>query len=958
MNIYALLIGINNYPARPLSQCLADVGKIETYLNTLKTSDRDVIIKQLLDQDATREQVITQIRDFLSKATSNDVALLYYSGHGAQEESGGMFEDEQDGLLESMVCFDPVEISTACLLADKELRYLLSTLPDNPHLVTIFDACHSGDIVRAFNDAEENNSMIRRIAGAFEARAATDFVFAGDKAVEKTLADGSRRISIPYKNHIHIAACLSSESSWEDSKGGVFTRYLTKLLYASKGNLSYLDIARWAKLSLKNITQKKQTPIVSIQGKGSMSVNDSWLNLHPEGVTFPAGSVSNNVREGWVFSRGSLLGVKPGMDVVININDQHQETVKVKEVRLENSLLDIPDTLISTLDVAKDNYSATTQLNTYSDLNLHINEIDTLSDVVEFVKTKLASHENVNLVAADEADFYLNVFNNLVYFSLPQHDFQPLAKQIPVTPTDKLTNALNDQLLSFIKWQHFYSLENPAIDYDTSPIRVTVKHTGGEESEVTNGTVTLLPMEERNESVEQYQKMELTITNISKETLHVGVLTLCSDLAITSNPFQGVVIELPPGASKKFYDHEDGIVSVNFDTYKEIYNWKEEWFHYKFIFNNFENFSGSIQNGDFLQPALEPPLTLSFEEADLRIAKGEGSKLKEVKKKWGTCRTRVELVNGSFNIPTGDLVTHSDAYAKSTELAPFIKELYFEEYYNGQTIELRLKQNKNQTAEVANRDTNNLLVKFMNYVYKTSRRRKFLNQRHTDGPVVIAEGDSWFLYPKPGVRDTLDYIMEKYHLLSLAEAGDEITDYLKNNELIQAVKQYKPKYVLISGGGNDILGAEIRDILKKNVQNGLEALDYIDELKFRAKLDELALGYKTFFEEIVKLQPDVTIFVHGYDYIRSNPDAKTIKKGWANRYMIEAEIKQHEIRKKIIYYLVDAFNDLLKDFASQYAHVRYINNRATVHDNEWMDEIHPNNIGYQKVANNFLALMQ
>ncbi|MDQ3016275.1 MAG: caspase family protein [Bacteroidota bacterium] len=958
MNTYALLIGINDYPGKPLTQCVGDVEKIEAYLQQINSPERKVIIKKLLDKDASRENIIDHIRTFISLGKDDDVALIYYSGHGAQEESAGHFEDEQDGLLESMVCYSEAEITTAQLLADKELRYLLYSLPSNPHLVTVFDACHSGDIVRAFSDEDQNNGMVRRIAGAFPARRYEDFVFAGDKAIEKETAEGKLRVVIPYKNHIHLAACLSSESSWEDSKGGVFTRYLTQLLDTTKSNLTYLDIARWSKMSLKNITQKKQTPIVTVQGKGKLSAQSSWLNLYPEGVSFLPGIVANNKKNGWTYSRGSLLGVEEGMNVIITIDDQHQETLKVKKAGLETSELEIPDQLINTFSDTKTIFEATTELNTYETLKLYINEIDINLDVVNLIKTKLGTNKNVELVTSDEAHFYLNIFNKLVYFSLPQYDFQPLAQQISISGTNELTSQLNDQILSFIKWQHFYSLDNPAKDFDTCPIRITVVSNDLPAVDVTNETQILLPQEERNEDGEQYHQMEVIVKNVSKETLYVGVLTLCSDLAITSNPFAGTVIELPPGKSKKFYDHDEGKVTVNFDKYKEIYNWKEEWFYYKFIYNNFEDFSASIQNNEFLQPALSPPLTLTFEEVDLRIAKGEGSKLKEVKKKWGTCRTRIELANSSYNVPSGDLVKHSDAYAQSPELAPFIKELYFEEYFDGQKIVLRLKQNKNQTAEVANRDTDNLLVKFMNYVYKTSRRRKFLNQKNADGPVVIAEGDSWFLYPKPGVRDTLDYIMDKFHLLSLAEAGDEITDYLNNNELIKAVKEYKPKYVLISGGGNDILGAEIRDILKKNVANGQVALDFIDELKFQVKLDELAKGYKTFFEQIKNLQPDVIIFVHGYDYIRSNPDAKTIKKGWANRYMIEAEIKEHETRKKIIYYLVDAFNDLLKEFADQYPHVQYINNRTTVHDNEWMDEIHPNNIGYQKVANNFLAHMQ
>ena len=53
------------------------------------------------------------------------------------------------------------------------------------------------------------------------------------------------------------------------------------------------------------------------------------------------------------------------------------------------------------------------------------------------------------------------------------------------------------------------------------------------------------------------------------------------------------------------------------------------------------------------------------------------------------------------------------------------------------------------------------------------------------------------------------------------------------------------------------------------------------------------------------------IFIHGYDYIRSAPGKRNIKKGWANKYMIKAGIKESSDRKKVIIYLVDQFNEML-----------------------------------------------
>src|SRR5690606_17161928 len=113
---------------------------------------------------------------------------------------------------------------------------------------------------------------------------------------------------------------------------------------------------------------------------------------------------------------------------------------------------------------------------------------------------------------------------------------------------------------------------------------------------------------------------------------------------------------------KLFYDHKEtdpSIAKVYFDPYKEVYNWSEEWVYYKFIINNYEDFSASIQNHSFLQPSLSPPLTIThpLRNALENTAKGEGSseELQEVRNKWGTCITRIELKNPTFNVITAGL---------------------------------------------------------------------------------------------------------------------------------------------------------------------------------------------------------------------------------------------------------------------------------------------------------------
>src|SRR6185369_11131982 len=87
-NIYALLVGINNYPDphHQLRGCVNDIRALEEYLNgRIDGSGFQFFPKVLLDKEATREALIDGFRTHLKKAGRGDTALFYFAGHGSQE---------------------------------------------------------------------------------------------------------------------------------------------------------------------------------------------------------------------------------------------------------------------------------------------------------------------------------------------------------------------------------------------------------------------------------------------------------------------------------------------------------------------------------------------------------------------------------------------------------------------------------------------------------------------------------------------------------------------------------------------------------------------------------------------------------------------------------------------------------------------------------------------------------
>ena len=96
--IYALLIGIDNYPAPTpkLSGTKNDVTKIKTYLEK-NFSDRPLHIKTLLDQEATYDNVVGGFRTHLGHSGRNDEVWFHYSGHGSRQFSALEFVDLNSG---------------------------------------------------------------------------------------------------------------------------------------------------------------------------------------------------------------------------------------------------------------------------------------------------------------------------------------------------------------------------------------------------------------------------------------------------------------------------------------------------------------------------------------------------------------------------------------------------------------------------------------------------------------------------------------------------------------------------------------------------------------------------------------------------------------------------------------------------------------------------------------------
>jgi len=667
INLYTLLIGINAYPTSPLHQCRYDVERMTTYCQSLQNHFDHIFIKKLLDQAATKTNIQQALLDIFEKIQDADSLLIYFSGHGAQEIASATFSSATNQLLEGIVCFPAKEGSKNYLLSNKELRYLLTKCPANPHLVSVFDCCHSGNL---FRGDKEPKKLPKRISQPFKERQYQDFIF--HKAITKSaIQKGAFTKRFPFKNSLHLSACQSNQLAWETADtGGVFTDYLLKILAMTDNQLPYQALAHWAKIGIRMTTEIRQTPTLGTQGQGTISAFANWLNLSPKSKENTQGKLIFNEKLGWYYTYGQLVGIQTNTKIDIEVAPKEVTSAKLKQVNLEDALVDLSPKQLSKLDKGKIYpVKIKTGLNS---LKIHLNNLDHTLPFGKDMEDHLLK-KNCQLTTAANSDFFLNFFNQQVYFSMPNEPYRPLHHQINgLLQAEKINTEIQYLLPNFQRWMHFKNLYNPDQPQKEPPIKVALLTTDNQFiKNITNQTSSLNPKQKTRQGL-WFDAYKIKVTNVSDTDYYLTVLTLGSDLSITAKPFDQQSILLPKGESQFFYKHlAKPIASALLDDYKTVYNWQAEWFHYQFILHYEEDFSTSIPA--CLQPSLPNPILRSN-----RMGLIQRAEFELVPRNWAVYTSTIRLLNPTYQSITGELAQHWATYQNDARLWPFINgELIF-----------------------------------------------------------------------------------------------------------------------------------------------------------------------------------------------------------------------------------------------------------------------------------------
>ena len=139
----ALCVGINDYPydGSDLNGCVNDARAwAELLIGNYGFAATDV--KLLLDQEATKKNVIAALEDLLAGAQSGDTIVFTNSSHGSYVYDTDGDEEKFDEIL----C--PYDVADNDI-TDDDLRDLIGGVNDGVNLTLILDNCHSGTATRA-----------------------------------------------------------------------------------------------------------------------------------------------------------------------------------------------------------------------------------------------------------------------------------------------------------------------------------------------------------------------------------------------------------------------------------------------------------------------------------------------------------------------------------------------------------------------------------------------------------------------------------------------------------------------------------------------------------------------------------------------------------------------------------------------------------------------------------------
>lgn len=224
VKIWSVVVGVGKYKTMPkLNYTDDDAQRIYAFLKSPEGgSVAQNQIQLLIDENATRENIIRSLRETLLKADENDVIMFYFSGHGLQ----GYFLPVDYNGYNNRISYDEI---IKILDASKA-----------KHKMVFADACYSGGLLTS---KSPNAKSLNIIYDNYNTTRGGTALMMSSRSEEVSLEDGSLR-------------------------SGVFSHYLIKGLkgsadYNHNGLVTISELYNYVNQEVKDYTFYNQNPTIS-----------------------------------------------------------------------------------------------------------------------------------------------------------------------------------------------------------------------------------------------------------------------------------------------------------------------------------------------------------------------------------------------------------------------------------------------------------------------------------------------------------------------------------------------------------------------------------------------------------------------------------------------------------------------------------------------------------------------
>lgn len=240
---------------------------------------------------------------------------------------------------------------------------------------------------------------------------------------------------------------------------------------------------------------------------------------------------------------------------------------------------------------------------------------------------------------------------------------------------------------------------------------------------------------------------------------------------------------------------------------------------------------------------------------------------------------------------------------------------------------------------------------------------------HPDAPRALCFGDSWFQYvPHPtDLNKQLARIFRNTLFLREGLTGRDSAKWKAALPRIEGqIAAYGFDAILLSTGGNDIVGEEMYEFVKRaSDPQSTGTTDWgvvPPEVRDHVHLETfgLALRYAiTDIKRVIDLRdrhsPSSTIYVHTYDYIF--PNGKAFKLGpiktgpWVKPALDSVDLRDEKRQRVLTSWLVDRYALALKSLVSLNRNMILVDSRGVLKTaGQWENEIHPTAKGFETIA--------